>query len=258
MDLKASEIWRNSLADWAIPQEILDQAPESPWIHPAALFNIPDVIEMTLAHKLARELMPDGGTVLDIGCGGGLAAFATTPPATKVIGVDHQEDMLEMFSANAKLRNLDFETYLGFWPAVADEVPIADVVTVHHVVYNVSEIVPFITALNSHARKRVVIEMPIEHPLSTMRAAWKHFWNLNRPTKPTPEDLMAVLAEMGITAQVKYFTGEMRNEKALEDATKFMRIRLCLPVEKEDEVRNFFANEKLSIARELAVIYWDI
>jgi len=258
MSTKASEAWSLALSDWAIPKEILDQAPESPWIHPAALFNIPYVIEMTPAHKLARELMPEGGTVLDIGCGGGLAAFATTPPATRAIGVDHQEDMLEMFNSNAKSRGVEAQTFLGFWPAVADEVPVADVVTVHHVVYNVSEIVPFITALNSHARKRVVIEMPVEHPLSTMRAAWKHFWDLDRPTKPTPEDLMAVLAELGITAQIKYFTGEMRNEKALADAAKFMRIRLCLPVEKEDEVKDFFANEKLSIARELAVIYWDI
>jgi SAM-dependent methyltransferase len=258
VSIKASEAWSLALSEWSIPKEILDQAPESPWIHPAALFNIPDVIEMTPAHKLARELMPESGTVLDIGCGGGLAAFATTPPAIKVIGVDHQEDMLEMFESNAKKRGVNAQTFLGFWPAVADEVPMADVVTVHHVVYNVSEIVPFITALNSHARKRVVIEMPVEHPLSTMRAAWKHFWNLDRPTKPTPDDLMAVLVEMGITARIKYFTGEMRNEKALEDATKFMRIRLCLPIEKEGEVRDFFANEKLSSARELAVIYWDI
>jgi len=258
MSIKASEAWSLALSEWAIPKEILEQAPESPWIHPAALFNIPNIIEMTPAHKLARELMPEGGTVLDIGCGGGLAAFATTPPATKVIGVDHQEDMLQMFNSNAKSRGVEAQTFLGFWPAVTNEVPMADVVTVHHVVYNVSEIVPFIAALNSHARKRVVIEMPVEHPLSTMRAAWKHFWDLDRPTKPTPDDLMSVLAEMGIAAQIKYFTGEMRNEKDLEDAVKFMRIRLCLPLDKESEVRDFFAKEKPSIARELAVIYWDI
>ena len=258
MRLKASDAWSLALAEWTIPKEILDQAPESPWIHPAALFNIPDVIEMTPAHKLARELMPDGGTVLDIGCGGGLAAFATVPPAANVIGVDHQEDMLEMFNLNAKQRGVQSQTFLGFWPAVAKEVPVADVITVHHVVYNVSEIVPFISALNSHARKRVVIEMPVEHPLSTMRAAWKFFWNLDRPTKPTPEDLMAVLLEMGITAHIKYFVGEMRNEKDLKDATKFMRIRLCLPVDRENDVRDFFASQENTIERKLAVIYWDI
>jgi SAM-dependent methyltransferase len=258
MNMKPNKAWSFALSEWAIPKVILEQAPESPWIHPAALFNIPDVIEMTPAHKLARELMPEGGTVLDIGCGGGLAAFATTPPAAIAIGVDHQEDMLEMFSANAKSRGVEVQTFLGFWPAVASEVPVADVVTVHHVVYNVSEIVPFIAALNSHARKRVVIELPAEHPLSAMRAAWKHFWDLDRPTKPTPEDLMAVLLEMGITPEIKYFSAEMRNEKNLEDAAKFMRIRLCLPVDREDEVRDFFAKHGAPATRELAVIYWDI
>jgi hypothetical protein len=29
----AGNHWRESLAAWAIPKEILDQAPEDPWIH---------------------------------------------------------------------------------------------------------------------------------------------------------------------------------------------------------------------------------
>ena len=66
----AAEQWKKDLASWAIPQEILDQAVEKPWIHPPALFEIPDVIQDSLSHQRAREAMPDGGTVLDIGCGG--------------------------------------------------------------------------------------------------------------------------------------------------------------------------------------------
>ena len=97
----AAEQWKSDLALWAIPKEILDQAVEKPWIHPPALFEIPEVIGDSLSHQRAREAMPNGGTVLDIGCGGGVATFAITPPAAHVIGVDEQKEMLDLYSVNA-------------------------------------------------------------------------------------------------------------------------------------------------------------
>jgi hypothetical protein len=38
----AARKWASDLAAWAIPPEILAQAPESPWIHPPVLFQAPD------------------------------------------------------------------------------------------------------------------------------------------------------------------------------------------------------------------------
>ena len=35
----SGENWRKQLAAWAIPESILNQAEESPWIHPPALFE---------------------------------------------------------------------------------------------------------------------------------------------------------------------------------------------------------------------------
>src|SRR5512141_917000 len=96
------EDWARSLAAWSIPSEILTQAKTSPWIHPPILFQIPEKIDETISHSRAREALPSGGSVLDVGCGGGIASFALTPPASHVIGVDHQGEMLEMFAENAK------------------------------------------------------------------------------------------------------------------------------------------------------------
>ena len=79
----AADRWRLSLARWAIPEEILANAPESPWIHPPELFGVPEVIEDSPSHERAREAVPANGTVLDVGCGGGVAAFALTPPAAR-------------------------------------------------------------------------------------------------------------------------------------------------------------------------------
>lgn len=253
----AAEAWKRDLASWAIPQEILDQAEERPWIHPPALFQIPAVIPDSLSHQRAREAMPEGGSVLDIGCGGGVGAFAITPPAAHVIGVDHQQEMLDIFAQNARERGATAETFLGMWPDLAEVTPVADVVTVHHVAYNVGDIVPFLRACDSHARKRVVLEVPIVHPMTNMNNGWKYFWNLTRPTVPVARDLVAVLNEMDIAANIEYFAGEILLDKAVADAIKNLRIRLCLPAQRQAEVDAFFAENPQPRARELAVIWWD-
>ncbi len=247
--------WRNDLKQWGIPQEIIEQAPENPWIHPPALFQIPKVIESNPSHQKARAVNPD--TVLDIGCGGGIAAFACVPPASKVLGVDHQSEMLEMFAQNANVRNVEVQTFLGDWPDVSNEVPNADVVTCHHVVYNVQKIEEFVTALDAHANKRVVIELPEFHPLSNMSAAWKHFWNLDRPTTPGAHDFQNILKELGINSQMELWAGEMRNDVDFDSQVRFMRIRLCLPQEREAEVRAFMTENPPQSSRKLATIWWD-
>jgi len=254
----AAEQWKKDLDSWAIPQEILDQAVEKPWIHPPALFEIPEVIGDSLSHQRAREAMPVGGTVLDIGCGGGVATFAITPPAQHVIGVDEQEAMLKLYERNAKRYGVTAETVLGQWPAVADQTPIADVVTVHHVVFNVGEIAPFLKELNSHARKRVVIEAPVVHPMSNMSDGWKYFWNIVRPTVPHAGDLINVLEEMGIKANVEYFESEILLDKKVEGANGFIRRRLCLPEERQGEIDAFLEANPRPDRRQLAVIWWDI
>lgn len=254
----ASQKWKSDLEVWSIPKEIIDQAPESPWIHPPVLFQIPQLIELTPSHQKAFDALPDGGSILDIGCGGGIAAFAMGNKASLAIGVDHQSEMLEMFSENAAKRHIDSKIYEGFWPAIEADVEIADVAVAHHVVYNVQEIVPFIQAMNSHTRKRVVLELPQHHPLSNLSEAWKHFWKLDRPVNPTPQDLMNVLSELGINAQLQLWDGQLRQERNLDDAVRFTRIRLCLPASRDPEVRQFLENHPPSETRPLATIWWDI
>ena len=255
--MNPSQLWREKLESWAIPQEIVDQAPENPWIHPPVLFQIPHLIEMTPSHEKAFEALPENGSILDIGCGGGIAAFAMGKKAGKVIGVDHQNEMLEMFSENARERGIESKVHLGFWPAISGEVEMADVVVAHHVVYNVQDIVPFLKALNSHANKRVVIEMPQHHPLSNLSAAWKYFWNLDRPIKPTPKDLLNVLQSMGISAHLQLWSGAVRVEQNLEQAVEFTRIRLCLDKSRELEVKEFLLSHPQPAQRDLATIWWD-
>jgi hypothetical protein len=166
--------------------------------------------------------------------------------------------MLEMFDERGCELGITTTTVLGDWPAQAPTAGMAEVVTCHHVVYNVGEIVPFLQALNDAATARVVIEMPMRHPLSNLDAAWQHFWNLPRPSGPTPNDLVAVLSEMGITASSEEFVGELRDDQSLSEAAHFTRIRLCLPVEREGEVFEFLSQAPAAAPRELATIWWDV
>lgn len=253
-----TQAWRDALGAWALPEEIVNSAPESPWIHPPVLFDVPNVIAPSPSHLRAREVLTDGDTVLDVGCGGGIAAFALTPPANHVIGVDHQPEMLAMFRANAIARALTCETVEGVWPNIAPDTPRANVVTAHHVVYNVADIGHFLLALDDHAKSRVVLEMPDRHPLASMTDAWRHFWNLERPHGPTPDDLLDVLWELGLTARREQWHGEMRVEQDLAQAAHFMRIQLCLPASREGEVLDFLESHEQPTARSLSTIWWDV
>lgn len=153
--------WREDLKSWAIPQHILDAAPESPWIHPVENFTPRGDLRVDVPSRLrAVEALPEGGSVLDIGCGGGRAAFGLVPPAASVVGVDQQQAMLDVFAREAAARGVQCTTVLGDWPAVSAPTPACDVVVCHHVFYNVQDLAPFVTELSAHAHRRVVVELP--------------------------------------------------------------------------------------------------
>ncbi|MFM1825486.1 MAG: hypothetical protein RLZZ37_121 [Actinomycetota bacterium] len=249
--------WKKDLQSWAIPEEIIKTAVESPWIHPPVLFQIPEKIDQTFSHQIAREALLPNGSVLDIGCGGGIATFANSDITNSAIGIDHQKEMIEMFETNAQNRGITVKTIEGFWPEVADKVEAADVVLCHHVVFNVQDIENFVKQLDSHAKKRVVIEMPYQHPLSNMNSAWKHFWNLERPENPTADDFFKILENLGLDPKMRRWQGEMRSGIDNDLAAKFLRIRLCLPEERENEVKEFMAKNPESKIRDLATIWWD-
>ncbi len=255
-----AERWATDLRSWGIPEHILSTAPQSPWIHPVSSFTPQgDLHVETPSRHRALDVLdgPSNATVLDVGCGGGRAAYGLVPPATKVVGVDHQQGMLDVFSAQATEREVQCVTVLGNWPAVEHDTPNADVVVCHHVVYNVADLVPFIHSLTTHAQRRVVLELPMRHPLSHLSDAWKHFWDLERPTTPTAYDALNLVRSTGVDAHIAEFETEPEPVRMGDLDVEHMRIRLCLTEDRDAEVRAFLAARQ-PIARELATIWWDI
>jgi SAM-dependent methyltransferase len=258
----AADRWAGALAAWKIPDEILTAAPQSPWIHPVDLFRASDApTPDTPSHARARELLDAGGSVLDIGCGGGRAAFAVAPPAATVIGVDQQQAMLDTFAEAAARRGLQHAEVLGDWPDVTDQAPTADVVVCHHVAYNVAALAPFASALDAHARRRVVLELPQHHPLSAMAPLWRHFWGLERPTGPTAPDALAVIRESGLDARLQEWDEDPAARSLpglpLAQQVEFLRIRLCLTPDRDAELAQLMVAAPPP-ARGLATIWWDV
>ena len=256
----ASQRWTRQMADWAIPAEILGAAPRRPFVFAPEIFAAPEpgTFERSLSNRRAAEAVADGSSVLDVGCGGGAAAFAVAPPATEVIGTDRQDNMLELFAATAQRRGIAASVVAGSWPDVADDTPVADVVVCHNVLYNVTDIGPFVTALNDHARRRVVIEITPKHPQDRRRMLWRHFWNLERPHEPTAATAIEAIAEAGLDPVVEesLLPEDPRAAKRLEfEGPQWCR-NLCLPPEREPEVAALVAD--VPFPRERVTIWWNV
>lgn len=256
----AAHRWAAQLAEWAIPDEIRAQAPREPWGFDPAIFRAPPSGgsgTRARSTALAAEVIPDGGVVLDVGCGGGAAAFALVPPATALIGTDQQPDMVELFAATAAERGIPAQVFAGAWPDVGDEVPVADVVVSNNVLYNVPDLMPFVRGLHDHARRRVVIEITRLHPLASRNALWKHFWGIERPTEPTAALAAEVVRDAGLPVTLEYAEGVARgpDRTTAEHAAMACR-QLCLPLDRADEVAEQLA--LISFPTDRAVLWWDV
>lgn len=262
--------WQSDLASWAIPEPILAAAGQSPWVLPPAVFA-------RRADRMAAQ--PSGpsferawaaldppGSVLDVGAGAGAACLPLLARCTQLTAVDAEPDMLGLLDQRAAAAGLSPRLVAGRWPAVAGQAGQADVVTCHHVSYNVPDIVSFLAALTSAARRLVVLEMTVMHPLAQLSPLWLRFHGLARPTGPSADDLLMILAGMGIHARSQRWTREGgRDYGSFEELTDITRRRLCLPPERADAVAAALIESGVdpehplelgSAGREVITIWW--
>ncbi len=261
----AAARWADGLAAWAIPDGIRAAAPRDPY-----RFDVDRFVQAAEAAEaggpedspsLRRSLaaVPPGGSVLDVGCGAGAASLPLVPPAATVIGVDAQPDMLAAFAARAAARGAAVTTVTGRWPDVADDVPAADVVVCHHVLYNVAALIPFVTALTAHARRRVVVELSRRHPLAWLTPYWRALHDVDRPDGPTWRDALAVLRATGIHAEVEHWDAPNRHQD--EDPSErlvALRQRLCVGPERDAELAAALAAFPPPTVRPTTTVCWDV
>lgn len=252
----AAQAWREQLEAWAIAPDILAAAPESPYGFPPGLFGSRAGAPTT--HAAIRGSLPDAGTLLDIGCGGGAASIPLAPYVGSLLAVDSSAELLEVYAGAAAAAGVPVRTWHGVWSAVAANVPGADVAVAANVVYNVPDIGGFLQTMTEHARHRVVIELTDSHPWTGMAALWKHFHGQERPTGPTTADFLAVITELGYDASVSTFERPMAWAQASPDVIlAFNRRRLCLPVERESEIAAAMRAMPAPPLGSASTVWWD-
>src|SRR5204862_3057167 len=136
----------------------------------------------------------------------------------------------------------------------------ADVVVCHHVLYNVADVVPFVSALTTSARHRVVCELTAVHPQVALNELWRHFWDLDRPTGPTADDALAVIAEAGIEADSERWSRAPRSVTtgaSRADVVAFARRRLCLTADRDPEIDALLTADALTPPADVVTLWWS-
>ncbi len=261
--------WTEALAGWTIPPHIAGAATRDPWMLPVARFSgradraVSDPGGISF-ERAAEVLRSDPGSVLDVGAGAGAASLPLAPWATSMTAVDGKAPMLEAFAERAAAAGVEHDEVLGTWPEVAAEVAEHDVVVVHHVVYNVADIVPFLAALDAKAKRRVVLELPPHHPLSWMNPLWKMFHDLERPVAPIAGDLVEILSAMDVAdLRAEYWANvgdrvaaDGSDSESLEQRAELVAQRLCLPADREPDVAAALADIDPGYHRDVVTISW--
>lgn len=256
---RPADRWRELLRQSAVPQEIIDASPEPDATLEPERFRWRPEEDATQpvrpSRRRALEALPEGGTVLDVGVGGGASSLGLVPKLGLIVGVDPLEGMLESFQASAAEAGVAAKAVLGSWPEVADQVEPADVAVCHHAIYRVSELEDFLTALTERARNRVVVEVSARSPLSQVDALWKLLHGIDRPDWQVADEVEAVLKAMGVAAEREDTVLAPRAPEVTPAHVAFVRRRLYVGPERDPEIEQFLRSREPQEHRVIA-LWW--
>lgn len=256
---RPGDAWRRSLAGWAVPESLRDDGGDRSWsLDPERFRWKPDEDAerpVRPSRRRALEALPQGGSVLDVGVGGGASSFGLAARAGLITGVDRSEAMLELFRATAPNVGVEVRTVHGAWPDVADQVEPAHVALSHHAMYGVEEIEDFVTALTARARHRVVLELSALPPNATVAPLWKELHGLVRPLWLVADEAEAVLLAMGLAVEREDIVLPPHRREVTPELVAFARSRLHVGEEHDREIARFLRDNPPTEQRVVA-LYW--
>lgn len=267
--MTAAERWRNQLAAWEIPAELLAAVTEDPYRWPVEVFrrrNVSaDEADPAPTTGIVNRLAGPDGSVLDIGAGTGRASIPLARLGHPVTAVEKSSSMA------AALRQetsgfADYTVIEDAWPLAADPGSF-DVVMAAHVVYDVSPIETFVQAMVAHARRGVVLELTESHPWTPLGRYYRALHGVDRPAGPTVDDLVAVVAEsVGVVPQVERWERPGGTWfESWDEIVELYRRRLVVPDARIAEVRPLLEPDVTEVdgrlmvgdtVRLLATVWW--
>jgi SAM-dependent methyltransferase len=131
--------------------------------------------------------------VVDVGAGSGRLTVPLARLGHRVTAVEPAASMAEELRSAAA--GLPVEIVEERWPEAAEGLGSFDVALSSHVVYDVADLAPFLSAMDA-AAPTVVIECGADHPWSPLARLYRALHGLERPDGPTSEDLAEVVAEV--------------------------------------------------------------
>ncbi|HVL04995.1 MAG TPA: class I SAM-dependent methyltransferase [Acidimicrobiales bacterium] len=241
--VRPADRWRKLLQRSAVPQEIIDASPEpDATLEPERFrWNPEEDARQSVrpSRRRALEALPQGGTVLDVGVGGGASSLGLVPKPGLIVGVDPLPGMLESFQASAAEAGVACEAVLGTWPETAELVHPVDVAVCHHAIYRVEELEDFLVAMTAKATRRVVVEISDRSPLAALDPLWTALHGIERPVWSVADEAEAVLRSMGVGVEREDMVLPPRAPEVTPDYVRFCRRRLYAGPERDPEIEAF-------------------
>lgn len=256
--VRPGDRWRQAVRDQELPQAIRDlDTEQANALTPERFKWRPelDTLEPPRpSRRRALEALPKGGSVIDVGVGGGASSLGLARKAGLIIGVDPLPDMLAAFEESGKAEGVATRTVLGAWPDVADQVEPADIVVCHNTLHGLVEIEEFIEALTTHARKRVVVELSVHPPQSHMNPLWTALHGIDRPVHYVADEAEVVLLAMGLPVEREDAWAPW-NWVITPEVVALARKQLHVGPERDPEIEAFLI-EKAPRQRGVVALWW--
>ncbi len=269
--MSAAERWASALDAWSIPRELLDTAEDSPYGWPQSMWRRRTEMARQESESpttaIVRDLAGPRGSIADIGAGRGRASLPLAGEGHPLTAVEPDAAMAAGLVEDAAEAGISVTVVNGRWPESAGEVGPVTVVMSANVVYDVSDIDPFLRAMHEKATAGVAIELTTTHPWSSLAPYYRALHGLHRPGGPTVDDLVEVVFEVvGLEPHMERWSraGQMWFAD-WDEITEYYGRRLVLPRLRRSEIKPLLEHDVVERdghlfigddARELATVWW--
>ena len=170
-------------------------------------------------------------TVLDVGAGWGRYAIPLARAARRVVAVEPSTALAAILHANMVAAGVGPErltVVAAEWLDAAVEP--ADVVLCANVLSPLADVAPFLAKLDRSTRRRCYVVLRATAMDTPLVGLWQELHGVPYPRETTHADAYAVLAELGIAANVTIVPalGATWRFDSPDDAARFVRDRLWL------------------------------